>query len=181
MGFTGPTFDRFVTSLHLWALSRESVGPNLRGFGVTAPASTAWPANDLAIYVPLTIQRTVTLIQAFVSNGATVSGNFDVGLFGASGTKLVSTGSTAQAGVSTIQTVNTTDYIATPGRYYLGLSVSTTVATVIAHGSGTAVVGAALGLAQEALVGVALPTTATFAQFAQTMIPHFGFSWAAVI
>ena len=69
-----------------------------------APASATWPSANLAIACPIYIDSYGTVVKLWTANGATASGNFDIGLYDESFNKLVSIGATAQSGTSTIQT-----------------------------------------------------------------------------
>lgn len=84
-----------------------------------ATGTAAWPTASMAIYVPVKVRRPVIVTKLAISNGATVSGNVDVGVYNAAGTRLVAYGGGAQAGTSTEQVFDVTDTLLTPGTYYL--------------------------------------------------------------
>src|SRR5262249_28090905 len=134
-------------------------GYNLSGSG----GSAAWPANNRAIYVPFELDHPMLVVRMWVFNGGTTSGNLDVGLYSADGTRLVSAGSTAQSGTSQIQMIDITDTMLDRGAFYMALSSSTTSATFMRFNGGAANDWLLWGGLQEGLGSVALPATATFA------------------
>jgi hypothetical protein len=83
----------------------------------------AWPSANLAIFVPMPIASPFIATQMWVVNGATVSGNIDVGIYDIQGNRLVSIGSTAQAGTTSNQTFNITDTLLSPAVYYLAVAL----------------------------------------------------------
>lgn len=96
--------------------------------------SAAWPTANLAVYAPIILPELVTGAWLAVYNGAVVSGNFDIGIYAADsegkpGTKIVSTGSTAQAGTSQWQMVSINKYLGR-GLYFLGVVFDNTTAQV---------------------------------------------------
>lgn len=118
-----PTFfpfnDTLITPAHI-----QSVGLDMTNTRVgQQPASAAWPTASMAIYIPFSTGRTMTVYQLGWVNGATsVAGNADAGIYRADGTRVISAGATARTGaVSTLQLANVTDTILYPGQYYLAL------------------------------------------------------------
>ena len=162
-------------SLFITPFSLESVGAARIGTS-SASGSAAWPSANLAMYVPFVIpdRTSFAAVRAFVFNGATASGNFDVGVYNESFSLLFSTGSTAQSGTQAPQAVTVATTLA-PGRYYLGLAFDNNIATV--HGTASHVAGTltALGVLQQASA-FPLPSTATPATCTQTFLPGFGIS-----
>lgn len=147
------------------AVGRE-MSANSGSFGV----STAWPTANLAIYIPVEIFNPVTIAKMSVNNGTAVSGNIDVGIYDAGGKRLVSKGSTAQAGTSAIQTFDITDTLLNPGLCYMAVALDNNTGTLAAW---TGVIGLDMeccGLMQQASA-FALPDPAVFAVFAQTFVP----------
>lgn len=148
--------------------------------GNAGASSAAWPSSNLGIYIPLALRTPYLVKQVFWVNGTSVTGNVDCGIYSVGGTLLTSIGPTAQSGTSTIQAVVlSTAILLTPGSYYMALSSSSSSAT-FNRLSCTAVGGQAMGSAQQASVGT-LPATASFASFAQTVIPLIGIASAGVI
>lgn len=137
------------------------------------PVSTAWPTANLAFYWPIMIGSACLVTSFFVANGATAANQVDIGLYASDGTRISSTGATAQAGTTAIQTIDVTDFMVGPGLYYLALTADNVAVTVRALALGSAEFGRVAGLLQQT-TAFALPAAATFAQFAQTIIPLYG-------
>lgn len=157
-----------ITPWHPWAI----------GYAVNSQnaVSATWPSANLAIYVPVRIPVPITGQLFHWINGAIVSGNVDVGLYTEDGVKITSTGATAQAVISTTQSVDVTDFALSPNVYYLAIAMDNTTGA-LARQQPAAAVAAAMGLygcAQEAVFP--LPATATFASLAFSYIPLFGFA-----
>lgn len=153
-------------------IGQHSIGSiTLRGGIITA--GTAWPSNNLGIFIPFRIANPFRFsnIGIVISSA---SGNLDLGVYNSDGTKIISTGSTAVgANVNTIAVSATT---LPPGLYYMAASFSTTACTVMSYVfTSTAKVGIirALGVSQMASA-LALPATATFAANTGTIIPIMG-------
>ena len=135
--------------------------------------STAWPAANLAIFIPFLLDFPFTVAQIYAHNGATASGNIDVGVYAEDSSKLVSAGSTAQAGTSAIQAFNVTDTYLAPGVYYFAVALDNTTATMSSRGSPVATIGQIVGFAEMASA-FPLPAIATLASFTRTLYPAMG-------
>src|SRR5512139_3522493 len=145
----------------------------------TPPTSATYELANRAVYVPVLVPVTCVAKRLWWANGSTVSAsyNVDVGVYlDASfkpGTKLVSTGSTAQGTASEVQFVDVTDTTLAPGRYWLALSCSSTSATFFRH---------QIGVAYEALFrfeeasALPLPATATPVESTSANVWVFGFA-----
>lgn len=125
-----------------------------------AQASAAWASANRAVYMPFTLSTSYLVQRLWWANGSAVAGNVDCGIYTSDGVRLVSTGSTAQAGTSVVQSVSITPLLLTPGRYYMGLAASSTSATFLSDT--VFLVPGLVGLAQEASA-LPLPAQATFA------------------
>lgn len=136
-------------------------------------ASSAWPTANKAFYFPISIRARFVLKAFFVCNGATASNNFDAGVYSADGTKITSTGSTAQAGTTDCQVVNVTDLVIVAGWYYLALAFNGTAGTVFRNVGFPVAAMKALGCAVQT-TAFALPATATFATSDLAYLPLFG-------
>jgi hypothetical protein len=119
--------------------------------------------------VPVVLAIPVTVYQLAGFNGTVVSGNIDLGIYDANGGRLVSAGSTAQAGTTAAQVIDITDTLLTPGVYYLAQSADNITATVHGSNLGNQVL-AACGVVQM-LSAFPLPTTATFAGLTVSRAP----------
>lgn len=123
---------------------------------------TAWGTQYRAIYVPVRIPSAVTVVELAYGCQSTATGNVDIGLYTASGSKLISTGSTAKSTSTAVISVDVTDTSITAGLYYLALNNDTTTDTFQAL-SDTAPTPAARGVLTETLGSVTLPATASWA------------------
>lgn len=138
-------------------------------------AQTAWPSANLAIYVPFFLSKPITFSTMFWMNGSTVAGNVDVGVYAEDGTRIVSKGSTAAAGTTTLQVVTVTTTTIGPGLFYLALACSSTSELVYKTIIGQVLRTKFTGMAQQA-TALPLPATATFATVGQDYVPLVGLS-----
>lgn len=136
------------------------------------PLSAAWPGANRALYFPLTLQVPAIAYRVWVWNGSAVSGNFDIGIFDEAGTKLVSTGATAQSGTSALQDVDITDTLLPAGTSWVGIVFDNTTATTVRINPSALYIGP-LGCYQQA-TAYPLPSTATFARMATDYVPMVG-------
>jgi len=125
-------------------------------------SSNTWPTNNIATYVPFRLTSWATVYQLLFWVGATSAGNIDVGIYDAQKNKIVSSGSTAMsATVNTVQELNVTDTVLSPGNYLLAASCSTTSGTCFAQSAVSDEFGlSSFSLFQEASA-LPLPATAT--------------------
>lgn len=156
-----------------------SFGPSSLGaFGRLGTfASGTFPAANAAIYMPFRTSATVVIATIEVLNGAAVSGNVDVGIYDEAQRRLVSSGSTAQAGTNVIQVFNITDTPLAPGLFYMALACDNTTATFI-RTAAPVYETRPLGMAQQASA-FALPATATMALMTVTFLPEMSLKCAA--
>jgi hypothetical protein len=92
-------------------------------------ASAAWASANLMIGYPVHLNRPERVTKLWIYNGATATGNLDVGIYDAHGTLLVSSGSTVQAGTTTIQSLDIADTPLGPGDFYMALAMDGTSGT----------------------------------------------------
>lgn len=170
------------TSINIHPFSPEAI----RGFGAATAgtgasyASAVWPSGSLAIFYPFFCTDPVTIKTMYLANGAAVSGNVDLGIYTAAGTRLVSSGSTAQAGTNAPQLVDITDTVLPVfTELFMALAIDNTTGTTLRIAPGTVGSGRSIGLYQMA-AAFPLPATATFAAYGQTYIPVFGASQMTV-
>lgn len=139
---------------------------------LAAPASAAWPAANDALFMPLVLFRPALVKRLFVANGATAGNNVDMGIYSADGSKIVSIGSTAQAGTSVLQFFDIADTYLSPGQYYLALAFDGTTATI------KRISLAVIRLKQMGVMKMAsafaLPAAATFATVTSSVFPLCG-------
>ena len=149
------------------------VGVELGADGGGAGGSLAWPAANRAIFIPLMIQQNITIYKLYTVNGSAAGGNVDVGIYSKAGSKLVSSGATAQAGTSALQKFDITDTALTPGQYYFALSCDSTTPTFTRLAPAVADVLSMFGCQQDA-AGYTLPATASFADITSAYLPRCG-------
>lgn len=166
-----PTLKQMSVGLNPYSL--ESVGLSIRTLGSgSSPASTVYPVANKAIYVPFVARSQITFTSLFTGNGATATGNIDIGVYASDGTRIISTGSTAMAGTSARQIVTVAATTIGPGVYYLAMTASSTSATFAA--TTAPVIGLqCMGVYQQT-TALPLPATATFATASSTYLPIFG-------
>lgn len=166
--------QRKTNQLSICTFSPESLGAEIRTNTPSFSANTVWPSANLAIFIPVEIFNPITIAKMAVNNGSTVNGSLEVGIYTPNGNKVVSSGSAAQTGVSSIQIFDITDTLLNPGLYYMAMVSDSATATFAGWTVGsTTIVWRALGVYQQA-AGFVLPTTAVFAAMAQTVIPIIG-------
>jgi hypothetical protein len=145
------------------------VGPMLTGLISAAPASTAWPLANLAIYVPIRVAQPCTVYKLAAGAGATAAGNFDIGLYDSEGNRLVSSGATAK-GSSAEHVIDVTDTRIGPGTYYIAVAADSTDNYILHTTNVTAAHGKLMGMFEQT-TAYTLPSSATFATFTRTAFP----------
>lgn len=145
-----------------------------------ATVSAVWPTANLALFFPFLLDEPRLVQHISHVNGTVVSGNVDVGVYDRNGARLVSKGTTAQAGVSTIQTHDVTDTLLAAGLYYAAMVLDNVTGTVARAQPGGVPGQAAAGAYQMATAFV-LPATATFALPAVSYVPSLAVHFAATI
>ena len=170
-----PVLGNLIT---ITSASPESVGAPVN---IGTLASATWPTANKAIFMPFRVfhSQGITVLVLAWMNGATATGNVDMGIYDAAGTKLVSTGSTAQSGTSTIQQVDVTDTLLGPGLYYFALALSSTSGTTI-RSSILLLSHKLLGQA-EVTSALPLPATVTFATITSAYLPLVQLSARTVV
>ncbi len=146
----------------------QPIGYYLQTITGNLNASAVWPSANLAIYTPVLVPEIVTVYKMSIQV-ATQNGNVDVGIYDEVGNRLVSAGSTA-VGAAGLQVFDVTDTVIGPGVYYLAMCCSSTTASFFRNTVANAI-GTTLGVKQQAVGAVTLPTPATFATFTVTYIP----------
>jgi hypothetical protein len=130
-------------------------------------ASTSWGTANRAEYFPVWLPWPYVVRRVFWCNGSVASGNTDFGIYTSDGTKIYSTGSTAQSGASAIQYVTPTEFTLASGVYYFAVVFDGTTNRAFGLTSNT-IFGSGGQLVQTS--ALPLPATATFAATAGT--PH---------
>lgn len=158
-------FESTPVSPILTPWSVEAAGAGLAGLGVplwTLVSGTSDTANK-AYFYPFRITSWVTVYQVLFWVGATSSGNIDVGVYDAQANRIVSAGSTAMsATVNTVQEINVTDTVLSPGKYFLAWAVDNTTGTVFRTALADELSLPSYAVyEQTGLTAAALPATAT--------------------
>lgn len=156
-----------------------SIGTELAAAAVAAPATAVYPSSLRVYYVPFRISQQCTVLKMFTENGAAVSGNLDVGIYnetaaGMPGTKVVTMGSTAHAGLNQKQELDIADQVLNPGRYYMAIVVDNTTGAFISVSTLLGSIARAGGIMQETLGAMPLPATATPVAISGSYLPLFG-------
>lgn len=159
-----------------------SVGIQVAAQTMGAPASATYPTANLAILIPFNLPRDATIVKLWANNGATLSGNIDVGIYDDAFAKIVSIGSTVQAGTANqLQEFDITDTTMIAGRYYLVVALDNTTATLMRF---TPTVASSqlrqMGCAQMA-AAFPLPATITPAIITNFYLPLIGLSLRTLV
>lgn len=169
-----PNYPQLPPFLHTWT-RWGAMGEIGRFGGAALSGALTWPVANTAFYVPMYVPWPYPVKRVFWVNGTTITAtNMDFGIYTLGGTRVYSTGPTAESGTSAPQ-YTATDFLLAAGQYYFALSCSTTTAAAGGQGTtGLTLTRAALvGVLQQASVGT-LPDTATFAVLANSCVPICG-------
>lgn len=135
-------------------------------------------ASNRALACPIIIPAPVRAKRIFTRNGSTVSGNIDLGIYRHDLTKIISTGSTAQSGTSTLQFIDITDTDLPAGNYYLAYSIDNNTGQIGTVTPFSGLMARMTGAFQMASA-FALPTTLTPA--AATAVPFIGIEVGRIV
>lgn len=152
-----------------WSL--EAIGTELSGFGVALSASTA-PTSNMVTYVPVVLAQAFTAVTVGWFNGAAAgNGNAQVGIYHEDGTQIVECTATTTSGTTARQTVDITDTVLPPGRYYMAFRASSGTDRIHAVSPAAGILEAC-GVMQQA-TQTDLPSSASFAANATAFLPMF--------
>ena len=155
----------FSTSSGLWEpvtryhRVRKVISPN-QPPGFSGSSGAAWTSANLALFVPVFVEEEVTTSSIAITNGSTVSGNFDLGIYQVDGTRVSSTGPTSHSGANQTQSVSLSVTLS-PGRYFLAVVFDNTTAIIEHYTQAPAGYGLMLGVKSQTSA-YPLPATATF-------------------
>lgn len=153
--------------LAISSFSAWSLGPSV----ITAIAGVGWPSANRALFFPFRVPVPVTVYKMACGTGTGSTGNFDLGIYDAIGTRLVSTGSTAKTTASSDRIVDVTDTLLLPGLHYLAMATDGTTnyfgATPLTASPAS---GKLFGMRQMD-TAFPLPSTATFATITNGTMP----------
>jgi hypothetical protein len=162
------TPQRGITAFPSHAIAVDTFGTLGGAQGYTS--SGTYPTADLAIYIPVRVVVSVTVLKIHIGTG-TASGNLDVGLYSSTGSRLVSSGTTAITGTG--QTVDVTDTSIGRGLYYIAITVDNTTATFARYAPGSVPTPGFGVLVQQLSASGTLPTTATWTNaFVLSFVPY---------
>jgi hypothetical protein len=138
-------------------------------------ASAVWYSANGAMYMPLQLSSYYNLKSMFLFIGATNTGNGDIGIYSADGTRLWSHGGAALGTANTldIRTLGT-PMLLPPGSYYIGVALSSASGTLFHRSNyGRAGMIRLAGIVSQA-TAYPLPATMTAAVSTQTKVPVCG-------
>ena len=141
--------------------SIDTFNSGARFTGRQTSSNTTWDTANRAIYVPIVVPHPVVVRKLWFGNNVTATGNYDLGLYDASGNKILSRGSTVKPASSTEAVWDCTDTVIGGGIYYMALN-SDTATDGFAAELGPAPMCAMEGVLIESLGSVTLPTTASW-------------------
>lgn len=167
------------TPITMGTQSLLSLGGMISANSTGAAASGAFPSTNLAILIPFDITEDITVTQLWAYNGATASGNIDVGIYDAAFARQISSGSTAQSGTNALQVFDVTDTPLTAGQYYFAVAMDNTTGTLFRQTIGATLMRS-WGCFQMASA-FALPSTITPASVANSYLPLIGWTQKATI
>ncbi len=164
------------------SLSANSIGgaTGYTSLGTSAPASATWPVANEALFIPFRIAEPILVQQLFWQNGATVTGNMDVGIYSVDGTRLISSGSTAMSGANVIQAVDVTDTLIGAGVYYFALVGNSAANCTTFRKNPSLNQLKCHGMASQT-ASFPLPATVTLASLTQGYVPIVGLIARTVI
>jgi hypothetical protein len=177
MIFPASRFEPLVT---ISPYSLESIGGNMLTNIMSNAVSATWPVANQALFYPFYVSKTVTIQQLFLLNGATATGNVDMGIYSAGFTKIVSSGSQAQTSTNVIQSCPIAATQLSAGYYYLAIAMSSTSSTVFRVNNYNSVYAKTMGCAQMNSA-FPLPATATPASYNTAIVPVIALSTRSVI
>lgn len=128
---------------------------------IAAITSGTWGTANRAVYCPFRLNEPLLIQKVAIFNGSSATGNIDVGVYSENGTKIWSSGSTAQSGTNAMQVFTPTAFRLPPGRYYMAAAFSSLSGTITGR-QFVLEIARICGFAIEASA-FPLPATATFA------------------
>lgn len=158
----------------LSCVSVESLGVTINATSNSGVSSaSAYPTTNMAIFIPFSLRSSVRVYGLFTANSTTAGNSFDIGVYTTDGTKVISTGPTAQVGTSVVQVVTITPITIGPGSFYLAIAANGTTGKYLSA-SITAKYMHICGILQQT-TAFPLPQNAVFATTTtNTIIPTFG-------
>lgn len=170
-----PAGQQSYTTFTVDSLDRLRISPMLNG----TLASTAYPAANLAIYIPFWLERPVTVFETWVESGTlTTSNATEIGVYDVTGSRLFTTATTVAVASDVVNSSGMTDYVLDRGHYYLAFACDgtrnflvSTIAATIFESYGV--------LEQTGLTGANLPSSMTGVAYTRAYMPMFGLNLRA--
>lgn len=145
--------------------------------GVT---NTAWPTASRAIFTPFEIYVPQSFTGIAIYNGATASGNMDVGVYDLLGNRLASSGSTAQTGITVFQIIPFTATVTlSPAVYMMAIAIDNITATIRA--TAPPIQWCEVKGLRQMASAFPLPSTATYAIPATALVPYISLMTGTVL
>lgn len=159
--------------------SISTQSPEMLGcYFISTSGAATFPAANDALFLPFTITRSALVNRLFSMNGNVVSGNIDMGIYTLDGTRIVSKGSTAQAGVTAMQLFSISPTLLSPGQYYLAVALDNNTGTLRRFNI-TVIREQHFGML-KATSSFPLPESVTFATVTAQYIPNIGMDLVGV-
>jgi hypothetical protein len=120
-----------VASNPIHTFSPEATSNNIVtmwGGGVDSALNRNWlDGANQAFYFPFALPTVIKVTKLWHVNGTTPAGNLDLGIYGSSFRRIISTGAVAQSGADVIQSFDIDDIAIGPGWFWMGISASSAV------------------------------------------------------
>jgi hypothetical protein len=126
-------------------------------------ATNTWTTANTAIYHPIRVTHPVVATKLHWLSGDVVNGNYDIGLYDATGRKLASSGSTAVPGTSTTVLYDMADLYLEQTIVYVALALSSATCRYYGFKLASDIQEMRLSGLVEQASALPLPATATFA------------------
>ena len=132
-------------------------------------AAVAWPASNMAFYVPFTVYGDITIKRILVPV-IVASGNIDVAIYNSLKVRVANAGSVPAMAASTAQALSIANVTLQPGRYYMALAADNAVFQGIRYAD-AGLYNRQVGVHENA-AAFPLPATATFREhLSRALIP----------
>jgi hypothetical protein len=166
-------------------ISPHSVDAMFMNFRSAAnPVTSSTIGNTLVFIYQFKISVEFPITYFWWINGATVNGNVSMGVYDQDGNLIISCGTVAQSGASSLQSAApSATTILGPGKYWMGFATSSTTSTFTIQNNSIASSRAA-GWRSHAVTagnGVPVPSTLTFAAANSSVNPFVGITRLQVI
>jgi hypothetical protein len=164
---------------HTFTISSHDLERGGYLLGTSTAASAAYPAANLAIYVPFVLEHPATVFETWVETGSlTTSNATEIGVYDTALNRLFTTATTVSTASDTVNSSGMTDYVLAPGTYYLAFGCDGTRnfnSTALALG-----IYQSMGIVEQTgLTGASLPNPMVPVVYTRAFLPHFGLNLRA--